>query len=151
MSWTTPTESDLLTRVSGPELEAYRAAALGEDQADPVTAQIATVVSFMRGYLRRCSQHTMGEDNTLPPEAMHVFLDLIVPVIQMRPAGALIDASGVRMDARADAVKWLTAAGECRVLFADSVAAAQPDSGPVGSPSYSGRRRNFERRDQAGI
>lgn len=151
MSWIAPTEADILTRVSGAELEAFRAVALGEGQSDPVAAQTATVVDFMRGYLRRCSQHVMGDDGTIPAEGLHVFLDLIVPVIQQRPAGALIDASGIRLDARSDANKWLTAAAKCEILFADSIAATQPDKGPVESPSYDGPARTRKRSRQEGI
>jgi hypothetical protein len=142
MSWITPTEANILTRLSGAEMGAFRSAALGTAQADPVAAQITTVVDFIRGYLRRCSQHTMGADGTIPKEALSVFLDLIVPIIQMRPAGALIDSSGIRMDARSDANKWLTAAAKCEILFDDSVPAQMPDHGPVNSPSFSRRQRS---------
>lgn len=152
MSWITPTETHLLELgLSGPELEAFRGAALGEGQADPVAGQIAAVVNFMRGYFRRCSQHVMGEDGTIPAEGLTVFGELVVPIIQRRPAGALIDASGVRMDAKKDAVRWLERAAACEVMFEDSVPASQPDAGPVASPSYTGPSRTRKRNREDGL
>ncbi len=151
--WITPSVGDILTRVSAAELDAFKAVALGagQDADENIAAQITIVVDCMRGYIRRCSQHVMGPGGTIPPEAMHFFLDLIVPVIQMRPAGALIDSSGVRMDARSDAYKWLVQVAKCDVLFEDSVRAPQPDSGPVGSPSICAPRRTRTNRQEDGI
>jgi len=132
MSWIAPTEAHILTRVSGPELEAFRAAALGTGQADPVAGTITIVVNMMRGYIARCANvdMTTKEAGTIPESGLHHFLDIIVPTIQGRPAGAVIEGtSGIRIDARSDAMKWLKDAANCLVAV-DEV----PPSDALGAP-----------------
>lgn len=142
MSWITPTEADIIAAgCSAAELDVFRSVALGVGQPDPLDAQIANVVYFMRGYLRRCSQHIIGEDGTIPAEGLQVFCDLIVPIIQKRPAGALIDSENhIRLDAKGDSIRWLERAAKCEILFDDSVPAAQPDNGPIAKPSFNRRK-----------
>lgn len=144
MSWITPTEAHILTRVSGPELDAFRGAALGTGQDDPVAAQIGIVVSFMRGYIARCANVDMStkEAGTIPDSGLHAFLDIIVPTIQGRPAGAVIEGTnGIRLDARGDAMKWLRDAADCKVAV-DEVPPPTAEGAPVPAPKIIRRSRD---------
>ena len=143
--WVVPTEQDILEAgCSGVEMETFRSVALGLGQPDPVPGQITKVVDFMRGYLRRCQQHAIAANlpGTIPAESLTVFCALIVPIIQMRPAGALIDSENhIRLDGRSDSIRWLERAARCEILFEDSTPAALPDTGPVARPSFNPSRR----------
>ena len=143
MDWITPTETDILTRVSGAELGAFRSAALKVGQADPVPALIVTVVNFMRGYIANCPtvDMTTKDAGTIPASGLHAFLDIIVPTIQMRPAGAVIEgSSGIRLDARTDAMKWLKAAAACEVAV-DEVPPPTAPGAPIPKPRIKKRTR----------
>ena len=143
MSWITPTEAHILTRVSGPELDAFRGAALATGQADPIAEQISIVISFMRGYIARCANVDMTTKvaGTIPASGLHAFLDIIVPTIQGRPAGAVIEGtSGIRLDARSDAMKWLRDAADCKVAV-DEVPPSTAEGAPIPAPRITARTR----------
>lgn len=143
MAWITPTEDHILTRVSGAELVAFRNAALASGQADPVAGTIKIVVDMMRGYIFNCPtvKQADHEDGTLPESAINTFLDIIVPTIQGRPAGAVIEGtSGIRLDARSDAMKWLKAAADCDVAV-DGVPPPEKPGAPIPKPIMIQRTR----------
>jgi hypothetical protein len=143
MAWITPTEEHILTRVSGAELEAFRSAALATGQADPVEGTIKIVVDMMRGYIFNCPtvKQEDQEADTLPESAINTFLDIIVPTIQGRPAGAVIEGTnGIRLDARSDAMKWLKAAANCEVAV-DGVPPPEKPGAPIPKPLIKKRTR----------
>lgn len=142
--WITPTETDILTRVSGPELDAFRTAALASGQSDPVPPLIVSVVNMMRGYISRCGNvdMTTKDAGTIPTSGLHAFLDIIVPTIQGRPAGAVIEGTnGIRLDARGDAMKWLTAAARCDIAVDEIPPPNQPEA-PIVRPLIVRRERS---------
>lgn len=142
-AWITPTEAHILTRVSGPELDAFSAAALATGQTSPLATQIEIVVNFMRGYIARCANvdMTTKEAGTIPDSGLHAFLDIIVPTIQGRPAGAVIEGtSGIRLDARSDAMKWLKDAANCLVAV-DEVPPSDAVGAPIPAPRIKKRTR----------
>ena len=51
MSWSAITEAEIVTHISGDELEALRAAALADGQEDPVDPSITQVTDEVRGYV----------------------------------------------------------------------------------------------------
>jgi hypothetical protein len=143
MTWRAPTETDILNAgCSGAELTAFRGAALASGQADPLAGQIAIVVNFMRGYIARCPNvdMTTKDDGTIPECGILTFCDIIVPIIQGRPAGALIDPNGIRLDARGNAMKWLTDAARCLVAV-DEVPPPDAPGAPIPKPLYNTPRR----------
>lgn len=142
-AWITPTEAHILTRVSGPELEVFRGVVLAEGQADPVAATIKIVVDMMRGYIFNCPtvKQAEHEAGTLPESGMNTFLDIIVPTIQGRPAGAVIEGTnGIRIDARSDAMKWLRAAANCEIAV-DGVPPPEKPGAPIPKPLIKKRDR----------
>lgn len=143
MAWITPTEEHILTRVAGPELDAFRSAALGTDQPDPVASQISIVVDFMRGYIARCPNvdMTTKDAGTIPASGLHAFLDIIVPTIQGRPAGAVIEGTNsIRLDARSDAMKWLKDCAQC-LIAVDEVPPPTAPGAPIPKPRIKQRTR----------
>jgi hypothetical protein len=147
MIWRAPTEADILSGgISGAELEAFRAAALAEGQADPLASQITMVVDLMRSYIAQCPNVDMSTKTagTIPESGMLIFCEIITPVIQRRPAGALIDPSGIRLDATANARKWLSDAAACKVAV-DEVPPPTAEGAPIPKPRYTpGRERRAE-------
>lgn len=147
MTWRAPTETDIINAgISGAELTAFRGAALAEGQADPLAGQIAIVVDFMRGYIARCPNVDMTTKaaGTLPESAILTFCDIIVPVIQGRPAGAIIDPNGIRLDARGNAMRWLRDAAECKVAV-DEAPPSTAEGSPIPAPRYkAGRERRAD-------
>lgn len=142
-TWIIPTEDHILTRVSGVELAAFRNTVLGDGQTDPVAGTIAIVVNMMRGYIFNCPtvKKEDHEEGTLPASAINTFLDIIVPTIQMRPAGAVIEGTnGIRLDARSDAMRWLKAAAACEVAV-DGVPPPEKPGAPIPKPIMIKRKR----------
>jgi hypothetical protein len=111
--WVEITEDDLLTAISGPELEAIRAAALGAGQADPVQPTIDQVTRKVRSYVAACADNELGTGNTIPDELMDDALALIIVRLMPRAAGLMIDASEVRRNAAKDAMTNLRAVSRC--------------------------------------
>lgn len=74
--WIELTEDDVLTRLAGPELAAYRTAAKKEDQDDPLPATLAAVTDEVRGYVSACRENTLGPANTIPPRLKSAALDI---------------------------------------------------------------------------
>ena len=109
MSWNAITESDLLTRISGPELDGLRSAALGTGQDDPIDDAIDQVTGYVRGRIAANPTNTLGTAGTIPQSLLGAALDILVIEVSQRAAGTLIDPSNVRRDA----------ANEARRLLAD--------------------------------
>lgn len=143
-AWITPTEADILTRMSGPELDAFRSAALGSGQADPVAELIISTVNMMRGYIFRCPNVdvTTKEEGTIPTSGLFAFLDLIVPTLQGRHAGAVIEGTnGIRLDARSDAMKWLRDCANC-LIAVDELPPPNAPGAPIPKPTITKRCRD---------
>jgi hypothetical protein len=92
MSWIAITEAKLLTRVSGSELTALRAAALGVGQADPVAETISQTVNAVRRFVAGNAANILSADATLIPDSLlGAALDEIVLNLMKRPASTIID------------------------------------------------------------
>lgn len=113
MSWRAITEADLLTRISGPELSAIRAAALGTAQPDPVQATIDQVTLEVRGRVAACRANQLGSGDTIPDELLAHALAMIVVALMPRAAGLMIDANDARKDAAKRAESVLKDVARC--------------------------------------
>jgi len=152
MAWRAITETDVLTRISGPELEAFREAALGDTQGDPVAATLEQITDTVRGYVAACDDNTVGPDNTIPETLLGTALDLILIEIQTRAAGILIDPEDIREKKMQRAERMLRDVAACRF------AVEQPASGEASDDDYGGTTplssnptREFSRASQDGI
>ena len=150
MAWRAITEADLLQRLSGDELEAFRAASLGSAQGDPVQGAIEQVTEQVRGYIAAHSANTLGPAGTLPARLIRAACDLLVIDVSTRAAGTLIDPDGVRKR-NADAATRLleqVAGGDYAIEEPEE---AGTDSAAAPGPSTFTRDRTFDRASQDGI
>jgi hypothetical protein len=76
MSWSTITQSDLKTKLSGPEYTALTAAVLSSGQPDPVALVIANVVNEIRGFIAGADFH-LGPAETLPSRLLDTALTIV--------------------------------------------------------------------------
>lgn len=148
--WITLTEAALLTRIAGPELDAFRAAALGTGQADPVAATLAQMTRMVRGYCAACAQNTLGAGETIPDELLGAALDLLVLDIQRRAAGVVIDPADARMKAAERAVQLLRDVAACRFAIAAPATATTEEVGAP-KPSFTDHPREWTREHEAGL
>jgi hypothetical protein len=104
MAWIPITEAKILTKVSGAELSALRAAALGAGQADPVAEIITQITDEIHGYIP--AHITRGAADTIPSRLLGAALDRVVWEIMKRPAASIVDdANGSRAKANAAAIR----------------------------------------------
>jgi hypothetical protein len=105
MAWNAIAESDVLTVLAGPELSAYRAAALNAGQPDPIAEQIINVTNMVRGYIAAWVANTLGPEGTIPDKLLNPALDILAVKIPMRAAGK--DPTSSRERAQAEAMRIL--------------------------------------------
>ena len=142
------TEADLLTQISGPELEAIRAAALGTGQVDPIQPTLDLVTREVRGYVAACANNTLGAAGTLPDELIAHTVALAIMRIMPRAAGLVIGESREKAAEAARAV--LRDVAGCRMALEQPATASTEVIGAP-SPSVTARDRYFKRSDQDGL
>jgi hypothetical protein len=152
MSWLPISDDDIKTRLSGPELAAFRAAALATGQQDPIGDVVAQTVDVVRGYIAACQRNVQGPDGTIPQKLKQAALSLIVMDIMSRAAGTVLDPKGQRKEAADKATKLLEQVAACRFAI------DKPDEFTTEivqnfTPSFSRHHRHtqFSREDQFGI
>lgn len=97
MAWQTISENDLLQKISGSELAAFRAAVLGNTQGDPVAECITNQVETARGYIaRNINNLPLNAGETVPHKLVGPVTDLIILDIMSRAAGTVIDPDNIR-------------------------------------------------------
>jgi hypothetical protein len=99
MAWRVILETDITLKLSGPELDGFRAAALEQSpsQADPVAGVINQVVTTARALIaRNLNNVPMGAGLTLPEALIGPAVDIIILAIMSRAAGTIIDEQNFR-------------------------------------------------------
>ena len=146
MAWREITEADLLTVLSGPELEAYRTAALGDGQEDPTQSIIDLVTGMVRGYIAGWQSNKLAVVG-LPVQLIPTALDLIAYRIPGRTGGK---PEETRRDANVAALKLLerVSAGEFAV---EQPAVESTELFAAPKPSFSDRHLHFSHRREDGI
>jgi len=105
ITWRQLTEADLLTAVSGAELDQWRALALAAGQADPVAPTITQVTEQIRSYAQRVV--TIGPKGTIPESLLTEAVDLTVARIENRVGVSATDACKDAARAALDRLKGL--------------------------------------------
>lgn len=145
--WVPITEEDLLTVLSGPELQGYRAAAKASGQLDPVQPTIDQVTDYVRGFVGGCKRNTLGKGNTIPEKLMAPALDILAVRIPQRVGR---DPKPGRDKAADRAVELLKIVARCEFDIEEPVTAtSEVSSSP--SPSISARVKSYGRESQDGI
>jgi hypothetical protein len=147
MAWIAIAETDLVTRISGDELEGFRAAALAAGQVDPVAPAIEQVTDMIRGYVAACATNVLGDDGKIPDKLLGPALDLIVLEVMKRAAGVVIDPEGARAKSAGNAIRLLERVADCKFAIDD------PTTGKTSNPtpSFSGRTRQFTPTTEEGL
>jgi len=146
MAWISITEADLLTVMSGPELEGYRAAALADGQTDPVQPVIDQVTDLVRGYVGGCKANTLGATG-IPQKLLAPAVDLIAVRIPGRVGKS--PKTG-RKDAAEAAIKLLERVAACGFDI-EEPATPTTESSSSPSPRIPARQNHFGREAQDGI
>ena len=146
--WITITETHLKTRLSDPELTAFKSVALAAGQANPVSEIIADVTNLIRGYVANCQRNRLGSDGTIPDKLLSSALAIIVMQVMTRAAGKVIDPNGVRQKASEDAIRLMEQVAGCKfaVEIPDDFSSENIQNF---TPTISSR--DFRFRDQDGI
>jgi hypothetical protein len=146
MSWIAVTENDVLTVLSGPELAAFRSAALKQGQSDPLQPTIDTVTALVRSFVAAHPHNQLGAGNTVPERLKAATLDIIA----VRLGGRLGKApSEARQQACEQAMKLLeqTARGE---LSLETPIEASAETGGFSTPRLTARAREYGRQAEEG-
>lgn len=146
MAWIEITESDLLTVMSGPELEAVRGAALAIDQSDPVQPTIHQVTDLVRGYIDASGRYLLG-DTGIPQKLLAPALDIIAYRL---PNRVQIGATDARKDLHDRAIQLLEQVAKGSYGIEEPLIPTTEVSSSA-SPSIHRRRRQFTRRKQDGL
>lgn len=141
MAWISVTEADVLTVLSGTELEKYRAVALKLGQTDPVEPTIIQVVDEVRGYCPKAA--TLGDGATIPKKLLGSALALIVVRI---PARVSLSAGAVREKLAEEAIKRLERWSDGKFNTEEPETPDTEEPAASGRPSFSGRQRRKPRR-----
>lgn len=84
MAWKILTEEDVLTVLSGPELDAYRSKALATGQTDPVEPTLSQITQLVRGHVAACGRNRLGVGESVPSELVAPALDLVAVRLPQR-------------------------------------------------------------------
>lgn len=106
-AWIVIDEALVLARLSSPELDAFRNAAIQAGQADPLTEVINLVIPDVRRGIGANRENVLAEGNTLPESALRHALAIIRVSLATRLPGmdSLIDP--IRTKEWENAEKWV--------------------------------------------
>lgn len=150
MAWRRLTEADILTRISGTELETFRSLLLGEGQEDPVDYYIDQVTDLARGSIAGHSANILGAAGTIPQKLIGPCVDLIVIEIMKRCGGVLVDPNDARREAARTAQQILQRV-ERGTFAVEEPEEASTETHGIPSPSISAGTARFRRDQQDGI
>lgn len=145
--WISITEADLLTALSGPELEAYRNAALASGQPDPVAPTMAQIIALVRGYVGAWGRNRLGEAGTIPEKLLAPALDLIAARIPQR---VRVNPSDSRKLAAQSALRLLEQVANGQFDIEEPLVETAERSNNGARPSISARPRRFCAEQQEG-
>jgi hypothetical protein len=151
MSWRAITESDLLTQISGTELEALRGVVLADGQIDPVQPCIDAITSKVRGFVAGNINNDLDADAAkIPDRLIDSAVSLIIIQIMTRAGGTMIDPNGARKAAADEASRLLRDVAAGKFSITDPTSGTENSSVPL--PSYStAKTRRFTSDTQEGI
>lgn len=130
MAWITLTESDVITKLSGPEIAAMKTAALQAAQTNPLPEVIAQVVREIRGYVAACHVNTLGDGDTIPDELAGAAISRIRYELATRlPVASLLTDD--RRKANDTAIQLLRDVAKCAFAL---VAPTTPDADQPAGP-----------------
>jgi hypothetical protein len=129
MSWRIITEADVVTQITGVELDSYREVVLADGQADPVQPFIDGVTATVRGFVTANSKNDLDADTAkIPDRLIDAAVALIVVKIISR-AGQ--EPSDTRKTLASDANRLLRDVASGKFSIEDSVTGVESTGGGV--------------------
>ena len=155
-NWRALTQSDLMTRLSGKELVAFRNAGFGPGETDPVSTLLTAVTDKVRGAVAGNPQNVLGPEGQLPKVLIDAALSIAVLRVMTRCFGEVMDPSGQRVKdgESAEGILRDVARGEgpgIPGLAADDGDAATSTRAPIPIEYESDHEEDFDREDQDGL
>lgn len=96
-NWRALTAADLMTRLSGKELVAFRNAGLGPGEVDPVSTLLDAVTEKVRGAIAGNPRNILGPAGQVPKTLIDTALSIAVLRVMTRCFGEVLDQSGQRV------------------------------------------------------
>ncbi len=138
-----------MTVLAGPELSAYRSAALGAGQADPMASEITYVTNMVRGRVAACLRNRLGPEETIPEKLMSAACDILAVRIPKRAAGK--NPTKSREEAQKDALDLLKDVAACHFAIDDPLEYTQEIIfAPVPTIRAKRQPREFGRAEEEG-
>lgn len=155
-NWRALTEADLMTRLSGKELVAFRNAGFGPGEDDPVSTLLGSVTDKVRGAIAGNPQNILGPEGQLPKVLIDTALSIAVLRVMTRCFGEVLDPSGQRVKdgESAEGILRDVARGEGPGIPGMAEDDGDPVTGiraPVPIEYESDHEEDFDREDQDGL
>lgn len=155
-NWRAITEADLMTRLSGKELVAFRNAGYGPGETDPVSTLLGAVTDKVRGAIAGNAQNVLGPEGQLPKVLIDAALSIAALRVMTRCFGEVMDPSGQRVKDGEAAELLLrdVARGEgpgIPGLAADDGDAVDNTRAPLPVEYEADHEEDFDREDQDGL
>lgn len=155
-NWRALTEADLMTRLSGKELVAFRNAGFGPGEDDPVSTLLGSVTDKVRGAVAGNPQNILGPEGQLPKVLIDTALSIAVLRVMTRCFGEVLDPSGQRVKdgESAEGILRDVARGEGPGIPGMAADDGDPVTGirsPVPIEYESDHEEDFDREDQDGL
>lgn len=150
MAWRRITEADILTRISGTELDTFRSLLLGDGQEDPLDYYIDQVTDLARGSIAGNPANTLGSTGSIPQKLIGPCVDLIVIEVMKRCGGVLVDPNDARKESARTAMQILQRVEKGLFAIEEPETAGDETHG-MPSPSISAGTARFKREQQDGI
>jgi len=149
MAWAELTEANLLTRISGTELDSFRASVLADGQVDPVASTMVNACNLARGYIS-AGGFDLGSGASIPEIVVLPCADLVIWELMTRSAGIVIDPNGARANARDEAMRILRDIANGKLMVEEPTT---DDTEVIGVPlpTFTGRDAEFGRELEDGI
>lgn len=150
-NWTAITEADLKDAKVAALIEAFKSAALGSGQTNPVPPVIANVVARIRAEIKGCARNRLDADPAkIPADLKSLACRMIVRECQSRLRLALKDEE--KEEWRQD-IRYLERIAACEVPVAEP---DNPEDGSTVQSSAPGPKtwspsRQFSQRAQSGL
>jgi len=139
-TWTEITAAKVKSRLGVREIQVLTQGALADTAEAVITQCIRLAVGKVRGYIRTCTQNSLGPDGYVPPELEGEALALVMEEMATRlPLGVMVidEARQRRIEM---AYRILRDVAKCQFLITapegTSAASPVPDGGGYGGPDY---------------
>ena len=155
-NWRALTAADLMTRLSGKELVAFRNAGWGPGEIDPVATLLSSVTDKVRGAIAGNPRNVLGPDGQVPKVLIDTALSVAVLRVMTRCFGEVVDPSGQRVKDgdTAEGILRDVARGEgpgIPGMASDDGEPAENIRSPVPIEYESDHEEEFDREDQDGL